>query len=344
MTKNFEEARTNYSKAVSLGYNNYRVYYHLGLIYEELADVENALSMYKKTNRVEKYFSNARLRMIVLLITQSRFEEALRVADELIELRPEIFEGYHYKFVTLAGLERYEEAKKVIDVALGIYPDDLGFRYDQVKYLEHVKDFDEALNVIDKYFVGNEEVKRKIDKEKAKILFTLQRLDEARALFTEIVNTEYDEEMCYYLMILESGYGDYDKVLDCCKKIIDKASKNNFYYSAMYYEAACLKKMGKAEEAKAKYESAQKIFRFACSEQQGNMALYLFRALCYREAKNYDKAFDMVNYIDTLTNGTEAEAIYVRSKLYEDINELDKAKAEKEKAFALNPNLAEILM
>jgi tetratricopeptide (TPR) repeat protein len=339
-----EEARSLYMKAVNNGYNEPRATYHLASLYLDMGDLDNALFFYGKSVKADPYNSAARLRKIEILVSQEKYEDALRNADELIEVRPDTFEGYHYKFITLLGLDRLEEGKRTLDQALELFPEDLGFVYDLIKYHEHKEEYDQALLLIDERFSPDKEGWYAILKEKAKILFTLQRLDEAKELFKKILDMEYDDEMCYCLMHLHAGYKEYEEVLTCCSKLIANQGDNDFYYSAVYYEAACYKHMGELQTAALKYEQALKTFRLACSVHPGNVVLYLYRALCYKELRQYDKAFEMLDYILKLTDGVMAEAYYVRSQLYTELGDAAKSKADMDKALGLNKMLEEILM
>lgn len=344
MEGDLEEARSLYTKSLNFGYEQAVVMYHLGCVYLELGDLSNALFYFRKAIKADPYNSAARLRKIEILVAQEKFEEALRSADELIEARPDTFEGYHYKFITLLGLDRAEEGNQVLGTAMELFPDDIGFVYDRIKYYEHIEDYDAALKLIEERFTGDEPEWKGIRKEKAKILMAVQRLDEAKALFREIVDDEYDDEMCYCLMHLYIGYEEYENVLDCCAKIINAGNENEYYFSAVYYEAVCHKKMGNTDNAMVKFEEAQKLFRFACSKYPGNLILYLYRALCYRELKDFTKSFEMLEYIINVSDGQLAEAYYVRSLLYTDMHEDEKAKADMNKALGMRKQLRDILM
>jgi len=348
MENDLEAARSYYTKSMNSGYSDPIVLYHLGSLYLDMGDLGNALFYYGKTIKADPYNSGARLRKIEILITQEKYDEALRSSDELIEVRPDTFEGYHYKFVTLLGLDRAEEGNKVLEYAMELFPEDLGFVYDKIKYYEHIDDYASALNLIDERFSKDKEGWNPIRKEKAKILFSNESFDEAKILLKEILSEEYDDEMCYCLMHLHIGYEEYNEVLECCAKIIEHNSENEnqneYYYSAVYYQAACYKKMGNTVVAQEKYAEAQKLFRFACSAHHDNLILYLYRALCYRELKNYDKAFEMIEYIINISDGNLSEAFYVRSLLNTDINEEELAKSDMDKALSMNKTLREIVM
>ena len=110
-----------------------------------------------------------------------------------------------------------------------LFPDDLGFVYDLIKYYEQVEEYDKALALIDERFQASKEDWRSIRKEKAKLLFSMGRADETRELLEEIVSEDYDDEMCFCLMQVYGGFGEYDKALDCCEKMIENGSENQYY-------------------------------------------------------------------------------------------------------------------
>ena len=84
-------------------------------------------------------------------------------------------------------------------------------------------------------------------------------------------------------------------------------------------------------EAKAAFEEALKIFRRGCSENPGFMDLYVYRALCSKALKDYDNALEMVNYIINLDENF-GDAYLIRSEIYKDLNEPEKAAEDRKTA------------
>ena len=328
------------TKAYNSDYKNPRIAYHLACLYIDMHKDDQALFYLNKLLKDDPFHIGARLRKIEILIAMQKYEEALRNADEMILLLPDTFEGYHYKFITLLGLNRYPEAKTVIDNAVQMFPDDLGFVYDLIKYYEQVEEFDKALELIDERFSTNGDDWRAIRKEKAKILMAMQKTDEARMLLEEIVGEDHDDEMCFCLMQIYNAYREYDKALECCEKIIEGKADDQYYFSAVYHEAVACDKLGRTKEAEEKFKDAAELFRAASGRHRGMLALYLYRALCYKRLGEFERAMEMTDYLIAVSDGKFGEAYYVKGLIYKDLNDDQKAKEYQEKGLEISSVLS----
>ncbi|MBU3102396.1 MULTISPECIES: tetratricopeptide repeat protein [Clostridium] len=267
----------------------------------------------------------------MIYIGDNKFQEALQTLDNMIEFNPEIFEGHHYKILVNIELENYLEAEKTLIKAMGLFPDDDGFILDKIMLLEKQGKYDEALDLIDIRYNNSEN--KTVLLEKAKILLAKDRIDDSVLLFEKVKDAEenFDEETRVYLINIYINTDKVSKALDYSKEIIANGEESSFYFASVYYKALCLGKLGKVVEAKAAYEEAIKIFRFASSANPGMLDIIMYRALCYKELKNYDKAFEMVNYLLAIDEDI-AEAYLIRSELYKVLNENDKAEADRSTA------------
>ena len=111
------------------------------------------------------------------------------------------------------------------------------------------------------------------------------------------------------------------------------------YFAALYYKAYALK-FKEDSKAESAFRDAAKMMQQACSINSSLLDLYLYRAICYRELKEYDMANEMLDYVDTV-NEDMAETHYVRHLIYRDLND-DRAEFELNKAKSLNPQVAGI--
>lgn len=324
------------TKAYNSDYRNPRTAYHLACLYIDMHKDEQALFYLNKLLKEDPFQVEARLRKMEILVGMRKYEEALRNADEMIELLPDTFEGYHYKFVTLLGLQRYPEAKQAVERAMELFPDDLGFVYDLIKYYEQVEEYDRAMELIDDRFQANAQDRRSIRKEKAKLMFAMGKADETKELLESIVAEDYDDEMCYCLMQVYGGFGEYDKALECCRKIIEGGRDSQYYYSAVYHEAVACDRLERKKEAEEKYRRAANTFRMASARHPGMLGLYLYRALCYRRLGEYDRAMEMTDYLITISDQKFGEAYFVQGLIYEDLNDEKKAREYKEKGLAMS--------
>ena len=68
-----------------------------------------------------------RIRKARVQIKNNSHQEALQTIDELILSNPDVFEGYHLKFLVLESLNKFDEAEAVIDEALSLFKKDVNF-------------------------------------------------------------------------------------------------------------------------------------------------------------------------------------------------------------------------
>ncbi len=83
------------------------------------------------------------------------------------------------------------------------------------------------------------------------------------------------------------------------------------------------------------------LFRAECAKKPGQIELYMYRAMCHKELQEYQKAMDMIDYL--LRAAPENGEVYLlRSQIYEELGEKEKAAADKAKAFEIQPQLRSV--
>ena len=343
LQQDFQKCKGYYTKAIANGYDSAQVYFSLALLCEQYDDYDNALFYLNKAIAEDKTRADALLRKIELLVLLNRQTDAITACDDLIEVHPDVFEGYHYKYLILVDRKEFDKAEALLAKAMKLFPNDEGFAFDQIRLLSEKGDFDEALVKIDRLIdLSESELPLEIYREKARILLGLEKPDEAQGLLEVISESEYDDNTYFYLINIYMAKGLFEQALQACEKVIEEQEETPTYYSALYYKGMALKKLNKNEEARAAFENAVKEMRFACSANPLLLDLYTLRALSYRELKDYDMAFEMIEYILNVSDEI-AEAYLIRSELYKDVNEPEKAEADLQKAKEMNSPLRSLL-
>lgn len=337
-----EDARTHYAKAMSLGYDNIQIYINLAMDAEDRGDIETALSYYNRAIAINKFNAIAKARKAQILIALKRFPEALKVCDNLIELNPDIFEGYHYKFAVLCDMNRFEEAEAVLDRALQLFPEDEAFYYDKARLCHAQGHLEDALTLLETKVSVNDENRTSMTAFRAEVLLGLGRTDEALELLLEEYPKSHDGEIVFLLNSIYMANKNYEEVLHYSQEIIDHSEIGNYYYAALYYHAVALSKLGRKQEAEAEYENAQKFFRAACARQPGQLQLYFYRAMCYEELAQYDKALEMTDYLLNVDENLH-EARVIRMKAYRELGREADAARERSILEAKKPELLEMM-
>jgi len=343
LESSFEEGKMLYAKASAAGYDDPQIYVNLATVYEEAGDLDNALLNYTRAIARDEFRADAKTRKVELLILQGKNAEAMQTADSLMETNPDLFEGYHYKFLLLLEEARMSEAGELIERALALFPEDNGFVFDKARYLSGMEKYDEALALLDRLLEVETEAQIGIYKEKIRILLAQEKLEDTQKLLEQVLAQDFDPELCFYLCNIYYQHDQLDQALACCEQLEGGDQDEVFYFSGLYYKALCLKGLKQAAEAVAAFTAAANQMRTACIGNPGALDLYIMRALCYKELKDYDKAFEMVKYVLDVSDDV-AEAYLIRSELYSETGEPEKAEADKEMAASKSKLLSDLLM
>lgn len=131
----FQGSKNFYAKAIANGFDAAQVYVNLCNVSEHFNDYRAALDYADKAIKADKYRGDVYLKKIELLRLLGRVEDITATCDKLIETNPDVFEGYHIKFLTLVELGKIEAAEETLKTAMILFPDDPGFMLDKVRLL-----------------------------------------------------------------------------------------------------------------------------------------------------------------------------------------------------------------
>lgn len=337
-----EEGKRLFAKALNCGYDDPQLYVNLASTEESANRFTQALTYYNKAIVRDRSCIPAKVRKTEIYIMMKKHREALQAAEDLIETNPEVFEGHHYKFNSLLELGRVADADACLAFALKLFPDDGGILFDRVHLLSLQNKYSEALALLDKRFPGGSELEPKIQRMRAKMLLSLGREVEARKILEESMAARPESATVYILNLYYMSREEYENVVKYSKWSMEQSESNPYYYSAVYFHALGLSKLGRKQEAQEAFRAAADTFRMACSQNGALGDLYVYRAICHKELGDYDKAMELCNYIITVMPDT-AEGYLVRSEIYKAWNDPERAEADRRLAEEKNPKLTAIL-
>ena len=338
---NVDAAKEHFTKAISLGANSVDIYLTLAAAEEESRDYDKAMTYYDKALAVDKYNGFARLRKIQLFLMHGRMPEALKACDQMLETCPEVFEGYHYKAGVLCELNRPAEAKALLDTALERFPDDADLYYDMVGVLQQLGESETALAMLEEKVPITEDNALEYHKRKAQLYMGMLRVDAALEELKPVYDAEHDPESGYLLACIYMSREDYASLLEVTQQMVDTQELDSYYYAALYYRAIALQRLGRTADGEQALREANVLFRAECAKKPGQMELYMYRAMCHKELQEYQKAMDMIDYL--LRAAPENGEVYLlRSRIYEELGEKEKAAADKAKAFEIQPQLRSV--
>lgn len=340
LEENRSLAREYYAKALNYGFDSAEIYRNLAADAEERGDYSEALNYYDKILAKDKMDAYSKIRKVYIFIMQGKYPEALKSSESLLETSPDLSVSYQLKFAVLCDMERYDDAEKVLDRALEMFPGDADFEFDRATLQGIRGNYDKAVEMLDKMELTdeNEEI---ILIKKARMLLAELKVNEATALLEPLYAKTFSSEAAYLLSTVFMSQKDFAKAAQYAQELVDKAEYDDFYYSGVYTKAAALLRSGAPESTQA-LRDANKIFRSACVKNPEQIQYYLYRAVCHKELKEFDESLDMLEFIIKAAPNF-AEAYYLRSLVYAELGQTDKAEEDRKKSVELDPNVAELL-
>ena len=330
-----------YAKAIKCGYATYQVYFNLATYFEQEGEFDEAIKNYNKAIVRDPFVPEAKLRKAEIYINTGRIPQAVQALDDLIDTNPDVFEGYHYKFILLAQSEEWARAQAVLEQALELFPDDDGFIFDKILLYEKQEKFDEALKIIEEKIKENPH--RDYIKEKAKIYLATGKKDEAVKMLEDIRadKENFDDEARYFLMNIYASDKNDAAALECAEEVVSFGTQSPYYFPAVYMRAEAKDKLSGGKDT-SMYDEAQKIFRSFSTVYAERTDLFIYRAFCYIKLGNYDRAKEMAEYVLTL-DPKSGEAHMALAEMYRKQGDTARADEEKKLAVSLSSNLGVIM-
>lgn len=334
----------NYNLAISNGFDEAQVYYCLGLLHEGNGEYDMAIRNYSKAVNKDPFRPDIRVRKAQIFVETGKYQEALQTLDELILANPDVFDGYHIKFEILTKLKQYDKANAVLAKAIELFPKDPAFALDKVSLMIEQGDSENALKVmeqLEKTDMYDENVGRSIAMRRSQIYAERNDAKSAiseleKALKVSEISGEFDEDVLFMLANLLLADGQYERVIETAKLLLDKAHDGYIKETARYFEPLALRMAGRMDEAVPKYNEAISEYRKKSLAAPGNLDLYIFRAMCLKDLEQYEKALEALDYIIALKPEI-AEPYTLKASVLEAMGRKDEAAQVKAKANELLP-------
>ena len=324
-----------FNNAIANGFDDAQVYFSLGLMHEEADSDELAIRNYSKAILKDSNRADIRIRKVRLLIKNNLLPEALQTIDELILSNPDVFEGYHLKFLVLVSQEKYDDAENVINDAMKLFPKDAAFALDKASLMITRKEYDAALKYLDSIkcdMETDQDIRHSIAMEKSRIYAYQQKMDmaisaleEAKAILIE--KNEFDIEATYLLMNCYLNNEDFEKVINAAKELKKVQGEDYYVLAAYYYEPFALKQMGKLDEANNLFEESVSYFRGESLKYPNNVDSYAFRIMSLRELGKLEKALELSDYLVNV-NDKLPEAHILRATVLEALEDNKKEETD----------------
>ena len=334
----------SYNKAIANGFDDAQMFFNLGLMYEEDGNDELAVRNYSKTIMKDPLRVDARVRKAKIYISNGKQQEALEELNELILADPDLYEGYHLKSLLLADMKKYDEAMSVLDEAIKLFPKDSSFPIDKVNIYVMRQEPDKAKELvaqIEQQYEMDLEQKRHLELEKARLYALDADLDnivssllKAKSYSGDLDPNDIDNEATFLLVNCYLEKKDYNLAAKYSKELIE--SGNLEYAIPSYYTLPfAYLQSGDEQKANVQYKESVSNLRAITLKNPEILDGYLFRALCLKDMKQYEKALELSDYLLKIDNNSKNFHNLKAEVLYAMGNE-EAARAEKDLAEAIN--------
>ncbi len=161
--KRYDEALSNFLKAIRINPNFLEAQYNLGILYDKMDETKKAIEHYRRAIEIDPKYAKARNNLGVALLKQNEKDEAIESFQIALQIDPNLTAAYINMGALLAGQNKFEAAIEYYNKALQLNPDsaraqfllgDALLKQDRTDQgIQHLKmaleidpDYDEALN------------------------------------------------------------------------------------------------------------------------------------------------------------------------------------------------------
>ena len=306
----YDEAITQFKKAIEIKPDYAEAYYRCGLALSQLGQYDEAIAQFKKTIEIKPDYAEAYYRCGLALSQLGQYDEAIAQFKKTIEIKPDYAEAYFHSGLALSQLGQNNEAIAQYKKAIEIKPD----------YAEAYYRCGLALS-------------------------RLGQNNEAIAQYQKATEIQSDDVFTYYNWGLAlHELGRYDEAIVQYQKVTE--IQPDFVAASAYYSwGRALYELKRYNEAIAQYQKATQVdadFAYAYH----NLAYTLEKQGRYQEARDkWIKACQAYEkMIPSAEKNKDADSLfYYGSILYEILGELKQAELIFQKGLLLNAEHPDIL-
>lgn len=306
MKEQYKDSIKYLNLAVANGYEAADAYYLLGLVYEVCEEFLQALRHYSKAIRADELNAMYRIKKAVLEFSMGDYTSTYETTEGLRAYCPDNFEGYHLGAAALTMMGRHQEAKDLLIQAKAMFPEDNDILLDLVRTHLAANEITEAKQLLEDAIKNNpsDDEKKEIFLSLGKIYVEEEKLDEGIEYLRKSLDVgefgKKDFETQFILVNIYNSLKQYEKMLEMANQIIEKQGQEPYSLSGRYY-AALAKQNIPGQDYKAAYQDAIRFYRQFTLQQPSRVDGYVYRAMCHRELKEYEKGVECLDYVILLS-------------------------------------------
>ncbi len=312
LQRNFEEALKNYKQSEDLGYSSPFMMNNMCRCYQEQHDYEQALACAVKAEELRPTWLEPWLNQVNLLMIMGRQEDAEEVARKINKDFPE-FEASHTVFSDVLIMQgKLDEAEEVCRHAMEIFGQQFEYQM-RIARIYNMQDKIEEEQKLLEEIAARDDLDQDQRRETDNMLgmCAMQRFDyeAATEAFEREIKNETPDQVCvqarFVLMSVYKLTGNYEALRRTAASSLETSEADEMLCSAYMMEAIALEGLGRAEDAKAIYESALRKYRLLSIANRDRTDTHLYRVYCHIGLKEYDKATDELEYVEKVMGESE---------------------------------------
>ena len=337
LLSDYPEAVKEYRLAEDLGYEDEQMSLNLGYCYQELGEADNAMVAYIRASRQNPEWVDPVAHRINLLLLMGQVDEAEKLCQSTLERFPMEFSIYALMIDILVEKENIEEADECLTVAMQIFQDNPDLKLQQVRILALEGRYEEAHQKIAELrgVITDSDSLDALDTVEANIYLGEEKPDEAIECCRSRISREtegfVDVDARNMLLEILSSQKRYSELLDLANDCLKQKNAEDLFIRALVLQPFALEQLGRTNEAMALYKEAMTKLRLIAVKDSTRTEARVYRIMCLRGLKQYDKALEELDYCEKLT-GENAAVSTLRAQLLMD-------KGDKEAARALSDKL-----
>lgn len=330
-----------FNKAEESGYRTPDLYQIMAGVFLDANDVPQALRCITRAIAVAPFDGELRLLKVRMYLSENRFNEALETLDEFQKVLRDAFEVYDLKSQIYCGLKRYDEALSICEDGIERFPLDARLALVKLKVLIEMEKYEDA-EVLVAYMKENGQYKQVIKEASIQeIIIDLKKnnIDHAIEVLSNANKVlENDADITYLLLDIYGKTEKYEELLETSALLVEMDAGDFYTATAKYFHAHALDKVGRIEEAKDEYRELTVVLRKFTISTPSFYEGYIYRLLCHTRIGEYDKAFELADYLENMYP-ERADSHTFRSFIYKEKGDMGNYENEKNLAQKINPNL-----
>lgn len=338
-----EESLALYDEAINAGGDKANINYYKGIVCEDKYKYDLAIEYYMESIEYKDEFIDPLVRVYEIYSQLNRNDEAIETIDRMIEISPDLYFIYDLKFKFLFNLRKLEEADSLLKTIEEKFDNSDEIILNKVKLNTIIGNFPLVVEVASS-ISEDSPIYFECLKEKAKVLaFQGDIISSIELLKVVNSNMPSDVETMYLIGTFDLLLGEVEDARNYLKGLTElKYSEDLCYFLGMYYYGATLK-LFKEEDTDKYFKKLLVKYVEYNTNNPNNLSLMVLRGICLYETKQYDKCLHLMDQALKLCESF-AEAHYVKSLVYRELNDVENETREQELVTTSEPMLGMLLV